>query len=362
MSFSVDEIASITGGRVVNAGELGEKARTIRVERPAPLSASRESDLAFFFSREYQHELPQARAGVLITGEPFVAPLRAAGLPLWERTAVIACKDPYFAMALLSEKFAANLSTVGPRERSAKTLVHSSAVVHPSVVLGAGVEIGENCVLEEGARIGAGTRLFPGCFVGARAEIGEDCTFLPQVIVYEWTRVGSRVRIHAGSVLGADGFGYAPKQDGASVTGHQKIWHLGRVVVGDDVEIGALCTVDRGTLGDTVLGNQVKLDNQVHVGHNAQVAEGAVLCGGVRLAGRASVGRFVYMGGMVGVINNVHVGDGATVAAFTLVSKDVPPGGTAVGIPQRTQKEHFRAHAALNRMIARGKRTQKESD
>ena len=160
-----------------------------------------------------------------------------------------------------------------------------------------------------------------------------------------------RVRIHAGSVIGADGFGYAPKREGSQVIGHVKIYHLGRVVIGDDVEIGANSCVDRSTFGETRIEKSAKLDNIVHIGHNALVEEGAVICGGTCLAGRASVGKFALVGGLTGIINDVHVGDGAQVAAMTLVSKDVLPGSTAVGNPQREYKQHFRAHAILNKLM-----------
>lgn len=351
MSVSLSEILSWTGGRLVNGGLLGPSADTIRVERPAPLSASRANDLAFFFSKDYQHELATARPGILITGEPFVGPLEKAGLPFWGSSAVIACADPYSAMALLSEKFAQRNSTVAHRgPRKARTL-HPTAVIHPGAELGEGVQVGAYCVVEEGARIGAGTYLYPGCFVGPRVKIGEDCVLFPRVSVYEFAEIGNRVRIHAGSVLGSDGFGYAPKREGKQVVDHQKIFHLGRVIIGDDVEIGANSCVDRGTIADTIIGSKSKLDNLVHIGHNARLDEGSIICGGTCLAGNSSTGKFAYVGGLTGIANHVHVGDGAMVGAVSLITKDVPPGETALGNPQREYKEHFRVHAALNRLI-----------
>jgi UDP-3-O-[3-hydroxymyristoyl] glucosamine N-acyltransferase len=152
-------------------------------------------------------------------------------------------------------------------------------------------------------------------------------------------------------VIGSDGFGYAPKKQGSQVTGHQKIYHLGRVVVGDDVEMGANCCVDRSTLGETRIEKNSKLDNLVHLGHNSYLGEGAVICGGTCLAGNARVGKYAYVGGLTGIGNHVHVGDGATVGALTMVTKDVQAGGTAVGNPQRDRREHFRAHALLSRLL-----------
>jgi len=353
MPFSLSEVLEWTGGRLANAGALGSRAGGIRVEKPAQIAGSGSSDLVFFFSREYQKDLPSAAPGIMVTGEAFVKSMEAAGLPLWQSSAVVACADPYLAMALMSAKFAAVMSTVAHVPAVAgrgKTAIHASAVVHPEALIADGASIGAHAVIERGASIGGGTVVYPGCFVGPGAVIGRDCVLFPNVTVYEWTRVGDRVRLHAGVVLGADGFGYAPRRDDGSVTGHQKIFHLGRVEIGDDVEIGASSCVDRGTFGETRIGAGAKLDNHVHVGHNATVEEGAILCGGICLAGRAHVGRFVYVGGMTGISNDVHVGDGANIGACSLITKDVPPGGAAVGNPQRDYRDHFKAHAMLSRL------------
>jgi UDP-3-O-[3-hydroxymyristoyl] glucosamine N-acyltransferase len=355
---------------VANGDALGVAAQSaICVERPAGLASSRERDLAYFFSKQYQSELPTARPGVLITGEAFVQPLAAAGLPLWRESAVVACPDPYLAMAVLSEKFAsAGLSSVvharadvaaEMAESLGRPVVHPTAVVDPTAELGAGVQIGARVVVSEHARVGAGSYLYPGVFVVPRARLGERCVLFPNVTVYEDVQMGSDVRVHAGSVLGADGFGYAPRFAAPvgggkpEIVAHQKIYHLGRVVIGDSVEIGALSCVDRGTIEDTRIGRGAKIDNQVHIGHNAEVGEGAIICGAAALAGNASVGKWAYVGGMVGITNHVHVGDGAKIAAMSLLTKDVKPGETAAGNPQREYSEHFRAHAALSR-LARG--------
>jgi len=352
MSFSVEEILQFTGGRLVNGDALGASVSTIKVSKPTTLAGSTSSNITFFFSREYEQELLRASPGIMITGQAFVKPMEAARLPLWSATAIIACDDPYYAMALLSEKFAALVSTVAHVRTNEETEIHPSAVIHSSATIGRGTKIGANCVIEEGARIGAGSVLYPGCYVGPKVEMGEHCVLFPNVTLYEWTQIGDRIRIHANTVIGADGFGYAPKRSNGAVIGHQKIYHLGKVVIGNDVEIGANSCVDRSTMGETRIGNQAKLDNKVHIGHNAEVGDGAVICGGVCLAGRTRVGKFAYIGGMTGISNQVSVGDGATVGAMSLLSKDVPPKGAVLGNPQRDHKEHFKVHAMLNRMCA----------
>ncbi len=357
MSFSVSEVVHWTGGRLVNATELGSASERIRVDRPSPLPGAKNSDLAFFFSRYYERELPTARPGILITGEAFVKPLQAAGLPFWKTSAVIACADPYLAMAILSEKFAAELSSVAhlPGTAGPEPQIHPTAVVSKTAELGPGVQVGARCVIEDDVRVGAGSIFYAGCYVGPKCSIGENSVLFAGVSLYEWTQIGDRVRVHAGAVIGADGFGYAPRREGDRVVAHQKIYHLGRVVIEDDVEIGANTCVDRGTFGETRIGRAAKIDNLIQIGHNAQVGEGAILCGGTCLAGNSNVGKFAYVGGLTGVANQVQIGDGASVGAMTLVTKDVPARGTAVGNPQREYKEHFKAHALLSRLLAERK-------
>lgn len=358
MGFSVSEIAAWIGGVVANETVLGAAVNRIKVERPAELRQARATDLAFFFNRAYQEDLIRSAAGVLVTGEPFVKPLAVSGLPLWKNSAVIACADPYLAMAVISEKMAASLSTVahleGEHDIASEPRVHPTAIVHSRAELGTGVRIAPYCVIEESARIGEGTVLYPGCYVGTRCVIGRDCVLFPRVTLYEWTELGDRVRIHSGAVLGADGFGYAPRRDPGSsdVVDHEKIYHLGKVVIGDDVEIGANTCIDRATLGETRVERKAKIDDLVMIGHNCLIDEGAVLCGKVGMAGRARVGRFAYIGGGAGLSNDVYVGDRAVVGGHTLISKDVPPGGMVVGNPQRDHKEHFRIQAMLNRLAA----------
>jgi UDP-3-O-[3-hydroxymyristoyl] glucosamine N-acyltransferase LpxD len=340
VGFSAKDVIHCTGGRLANLPDFDNTEmdwEKIRVDR--------------------EHELGSANPGILITGEDFLTPLRDAALPFWKTTAVIACRDPYLALAQLSELFAKKLSTVAHAPASDQASlpspeIHPTAVVAPSAQLGAGVKIGPYCVIEDHVKIGANSVLYAGCYVGPSCVIGESSVLFPRVILYEWTEVGSRVRIHAGSVLGSDGFGYAPQVEEGQVRGHQKIYHLGRVVLENDVEIGANSCVDRGTFGETRIGKYSKLDNLVHVGHNSRLDEGAVICGGTCLAGNASVGKYAYVGGLTGIGNHVHVGDRAQVGALTMVTKDVAPGETVVGNPQRNSKEHFRAHALLSKLLA----------
>ncbi|MCC7440351.1 MAG: UDP-3-O-(3-hydroxymyristoyl)glucosamine N-acyltransferase [Bdellovibrionales bacterium] len=356
MNVHLGHILEATGGTWVNRPEAGPGPEAICVEAPAELERAGRLHVAFFFSKEYQQQLMRSHAGVLLTGAAFVEPLRASGLPLWKKSAVVACADPYVGMARVSELFASALtfdSHLPGARKGSGSRIHAAAVVDSSARVGSDVEFGPGVVVEAGARIGDRVVLAAGVVVGRDASVGEDSVLFPRVTVYERCVIGRRARIHAGAVIGADGFGFAPVIREGKPERHQKIYHLGRVVIGDDVEIGANSCVDRGTLGDTILADQVKLDNMVQIGHNARLDVGAVVCGSAALAGSSSLGKFVYVGGLTGISNRVHVSDGAKVGAVSLVSKDVPPGGTVLGNPQRDYSDHFRAHAALNKLAVR---------
>jgi len=355
MSFSVSDIISWIGGRVVNETALQSGSRAgsqdIRIERPASLRGSTAKDVAFLFSKAFQSELPEAAPGALITGEPFVLPLEQASLPLWKNSAVIACSDPHLAMAKISEQIAPDFSTVTHTKSPEKTNIHPSAVVDPSAKLGDRVVIGAHSVIEAGVKIGNGTVIYPGCYIGFEASIGENTVLFANVSIYEWTQIGSRVRLHSGVVLGADGFGYVPEMKNGEVVNHQKIYHLGKVVLGDDVEMGANSSVDRGTFSDTVIKNKVKLDNLVQIGHNSELGEGTIICGHSGTAGSVVVGKFVTVGGCTGINNKVTIGDRAMVAAFTSATKDIKPGTVVAGVPQRNARDHFKVHALLTKLL-----------
>ena len=196
-----------------------------------------------------------------------------------------------------------------------------------------------------------GTVLYPGCYVGPGSKIGEGCAFFPNVVLYEWTQIGNRVRLHANVVVGADGFGYAPRFDNGQIVSQQKIHHLGKVVIGDEVEVGAATTIDRGTISDTRIDRGAKIDNNVQIGHNVQIGEGSIICGNAALAGSSSLGKFVYIAGLAAVGNQIHVGDFSRVGAGTLVGKDVPPGKEVIGYPHRDPKDFYKIHALLNQML-----------
>ncbi len=227
------------------------------------------------------------------------------------------------------------------------------ASVHSTATLGVGVVLEPGVVIGPGAEIGAGTRIAANTVIGRGVCIGRDGYVGPNASI-AYTLLGDRVTVFAGARIGCDGFGFVP-----TLKGLVKVPQLGRVIIQDDVEIGANCTIDRGALGDTTIGEGSKLDNAVHVAHNCVIGRNVVLAGQVGMAGSVKIGDGVFMGGQVGVGDHLTIGAGARLAAKTGVGKDLPGGQAYGGTPARPIMQWRRETAALSRLI---KRTRAKDD
>lgn len=285
-----------------------------------------------------------------VTGAPYRADLehgsRPAGAVLLPRdleidgggAALLRVDDPELA-------FARAVRLLRDPEREQEPGVHPTARVSPDAVLGEGVSVGPFAVVEAGARVGAGSRLGAHVLIGGGAGLGEECRVEHGCTVRGCARLGDRVVLHPGVRVGADGFGYV-EEDGRPV----HVPHVGGCVLGDEVEIGANSTVDRGSVEDTVIGARTKIDNLVHVGHNVRVGRGCMIVAQVGIAGSSRVGDGVEIGGQAGVADHVEIGDGARVAARAAVIGDVPPGEEYSGYPARPHRRALRASAAQLRL------------
>ncbi len=303
--FTLRELADFLGAEL-----RGDPRLTIL--RLNTLAQAGPDDLAFLASRRYRRQLATTRAGAVI-----LSPADAAAFA----GNVLVHADPYVAHARVSALF-----EIRP---PAAAGVHDTALVDPSASLGNDVSIGPYAVIGPGVVIGEGTEIGAGCQVGAGCRIGCGGVLHPRVTLYHGVVIGSRVIIHGGAVIGADGFGFA--NDGGRWV---KIHQLGGVEIGDDVEIGACSTIDRGALGNTVIGNNVIIDNQVQIAHNVRIGDHSALAGGAAVSGSTVIGRHCVLAGGVGLVGHIQLCDGVTVTARTMVTSSITePGVYSSGTP-----------------------------
>jgi UDP-3-O-[3-hydroxymyristoyl] glucosamine N-acyltransferase len=228
--------------------------------------------------------------------------------------------------------FARALALFFPEQKFAAG-IHPTAVIAKSAHIDPAAHIGPHCVIGERVKIGARSALLAGNFVGDDSKIGDDAGIFPNVTIYPRTEIGNRVRIHANSVIGSDGFGYV--LDGGV---HRKVPQIGSVVIGDDVEIGAGVTIDRGALGPTVIGKGTKIDNLVHIAHNVEIGEHSLLCAQVGIAGSTKIGNYTVLAGQAGIAGHLKIGNQVTITSKSGVMNDIPDGEKWFGIP--AQPDH----------------------
>jgi UDP-3-O-[3-hydroxymyristoyl] glucosamine N-acyltransferase len=304
----------------------------------APLDTARASDVSFLDSPKYVGELADTRAGACLLAPRFVA-----AAP--ERLAVLVTPEPYRAFVIVARTLFPD--ALRPSSMFATNGHAAGAHVHPSARLEAGVTVDPLAVIGPGAEIGSGTLIAAGAVIGPRVAIGRDCAVGANASVLH-ALIGDRVIIHPGARIGQDGFGYLP-----SAQGHLKIPQSRRVIIQDDVEIGANVTIDRGSTRDTTIGEGTKIDNLVQIAHNVTIGRHCLIAGQVGISGSAQVGDFVMLGGKVGIADHVTIGSGARLGAQSGVMADVPPGARWIGSPAQPVRDFMKGVAVLRR-LARG--------
>ena len=298
----------------VLAGAIGARLEgtDAEVSGIAAVDAAGPGQVTFLSNPKYAHQARETKASAIIARQP----IPGAGC------AFLLTPDPYLAFARAVVQF-------HPTVRLAAG-VSAQASVHPTAALGKEIHVGAFAVVAEGAVVGDRVTLYPGAYVGKGAIVGEDTVLHPRVTLYEGVRVGKRVILHAGCVIGSDGFGFAPTPEG-----FLKIPQVGTVEIGDDVEIGANTTIDRAALGVTRVGRGTKLDNLIQVGHNVEIGRDTVIAAQVGIAGSTRVGNGVMIGGQAGLAGHLAVGDGVMLGAKTgvLVSLTADENRTWSGVP-----------------------------
>lgn len=318
MAVTVRELADLVKGTLFGDG-------SVLISEARSLGQAQDGHITFLDSDKQARLLAHCKASAVVVPD---------SLPLADRT-LIRVKDPLAA-------FIAIVQHLRGKDQPPPTGVDARAYVHPTVKLGPDCSIQPHATIGEGSVLGARCRIYPGAVIGRNCKIGDDVILFPNTVLYDNTVLGNRVMIHAGAVLGADGYGY--RLQGGK---HIKVPQLGHVEIGDDVEIGAGTTIDRGTFDATRIGPGTKIDNLVQIGHNCQIGPHNLLVSQVGIGGSTSTGAYVVMAGQVGVADHVHIGDQAVLGARCGVGSDLAGGVRYLGAPAIPEKEQKRIFASL---------------
>lgn len=307
MSTTLGSIVEALGGELRGAGD-------VQIERIASLAVAGDACISFVASARYLAQARSSPAAALVVTEAVASELGV------DRTTIVT-PDPYLYYARLTQWWK-RLHTESP-----SPVISEKASVHPSARIGAAVSVGDFAVIAAGAVIGDGCVIGSHCVLGERVTIGANTRLAPRVTVGDDCRIGSNGILHSGVVIGADGFGFAPSQ-GTWV----KIEQLGSVCIGDDVEIGANTCIDRGALGDTIIEDGVKLDNQIQIGHNTRIGAHTAMAGCVGVAGSADIGSHCMIGGAAMILGHLSIADKVTVSSASTVTRSIKQPGMYTGI------------------------------
>ncbi len=323
--FLLADLAGFAGA-ALGPGAAGD----LMIVDVAPLEVAAEGEVSFFDNPRYADAFRASRAQACI-----VAPKSLKDAPAG--MALLLSEQPYKAYARIAQAFYP--------EPEGEPGIHPSAIIAPGAILGREVIVGAQAVIETGAEIGDRCRIGPNAVLGRNIVLGEEGRIGAGVSLSHCL-IGRRVTIHPGARIGQDGFGFAPDP-----AGHVKVPQLGRVLIGDDCEIGANTTIDRGSGHDTIIGANVWIDNLVQIGHNVEVGRGCIIVAQAGISGSTKLGDFVALGGQAGLAGHLHIGSGAQIAAQAGVMGDVPAGGKWCGAPAVPIRDFFRQTALLQRLV-----------
>ncbi len=323
MEFTAEQIANVIGGRV-------EGNKDAKVHTFAKIEEGTEGAISFLSNPKYTHYLYNTKSSIVIVNEDLE-------LEKDVDATLIRVKNAYESIAKLLQIYEAS--------KPKKTGVAPQAYIAPSAKLGNNCYVGPFAYVGEGAEIGDECQIYPHAVIGDNVKVGTNCIFYPNTTIYQGCKIGNNVTIHAGSVIGADGFGFAPGADG-----YDKIPQIGIVVIEDNVEIGANTCVDRSTMGATVIHKGVKLDNLVQVAHNVEIGENTVMSAQVGIAGSTKVGSWCMFGGQVGLAGHITIGDKTFLGAQSGVPGSLKGGEELIGTPPMNPRAYFKSQAIFRRL------------
>lgn len=323
MEFTAEQIASVIGGKI--EGDKDAKVRTF-----AKIEEGVEGAISFLSNPKYTHYIYDTKSSVVIVNED--VELEGTVAPT-----LIRVKNAYESIAQLLQIYEVS--------KPKKTGVSPQAYISPTAKLGKDCYVGPFACIGEGTVIGDGCQIYPHAVVGDNVKMGNGCILYPNTTVYQGCKIGNNVTLHAGSVIGADGFGFAPNADG-----YDKIPQIGIVTIEDNVEIGANTCVDRSTMGSTVIRKGVKLDNLVQVAHNVEIGENTVMSAQVGIAGSTKVGSWCMFGGQVGIAGHITIGDKTFLGAQSGVPGSLKGGEELIGTPPMNPRNYFKSQAIFRRL------------
>lgn len=327
MQFTAQQIAALIQGKIE-----GNPGATI--SHVAKIEEAADGALSFVANPKYEEYLYESKASIIIVND-------SLELEKPVSTTLIRVKDAYSSFALLLEKY----NEIKAKE--GKTGIDSTAYVSPSAIIGKDVYIGALAYIGDNAQVADSAKIYPGCYLGDEASVGANTTLFAGVKVYDTCKIGANVIIHSGTVIGSDGFGFAPQKDGT----FKKIPQIGNVVVEDNVEIGANCTIDRATMGSTYIRKGVKLDNLIQIAHNVDIGENTVIAAQTGVSGSTKIGRNCVIGGQVGIVGHIQIADYTSINAQSGLAKSVTTPNTALtGSPAYEYKSALKSQAIFRNL------------
>jgi UDP-3-O-[3-hydroxymyristoyl] glucosamine N-acyltransferase len=330
----LSEIANIVNGKVTGKAD-------VEITGIGKIDSAHTDEITFIANPVYEKYYSTTEAGAVLVSKSFKPEnyKRRGNKPI----SIVVVEDPYLAFVQL-------LDVLTPKTELQKIGIHKKAVISDTAEIShEGVRIGANCFIGEKVRVGKRCSILPNVVLLAGVEIGDDVLIYPNVTVYAGCKIGSRVIIHSGTVIGCDGFGQARNPDGT----FQKIPQKGIVVIGDDVEIGSNCSIDRATIGETIISKGVKLDNQLQIAHNVEIGENTVIAAHTGIAGSTKIGKNCMIGGKVGIVGHIQICDNVIITAATNVSKSITQPGTYSGYRAQPMHEELKLQAFIRNMVKR---------